>query len=121
MPGRAKGPATNQLTRSRGCGQDPVRKGDKGHRLSRWCEIGTRVSPGAKFAHLMESAAGGWLPRSGCVSRCKAPRAFKEKAAALLILGDTNEYLYWNFTTNARRGSLLHALDARVKGSGDVF
>jgi hypothetical protein len=47
---------------------------------------------------------------------CKAPRAFKDKAAALLILGDTNEYLYWNFTANARRGTLLYALDARSPG-----
>jgi hypothetical protein len=121
VPVRAEGPATDERTRSLGCGQDPGRKGDEVHRVSRRCEVATRVSPGAQLVHLTESAASGGLPRSGCVSRCKAPRAFKEKAAALLILGDTNEYLYWNFTTNARRGSLLHALDARVKGAGDVF
>jgi hypothetical protein len=57
VPGRAKGPAAIERTRSRGCGQDPVRKGDEVHRVSRQCEVATRVSPGAQLAHHRESAA----------------------------------------------------------------
>ena len=50
MPGRAKGPAAVERTRSRGGGQDPVRKGDEVHRVSQRCEVATRVSPGAQLA-----------------------------------------------------------------------
>ena len=57
MPGRAKGPAAVERTRSRGGGQDPVRKGDEVHRVSQRCEVATRVSPGAQLAHHRESAA----------------------------------------------------------------
>ena len=124
MPVRAQGPATDERTRSLGCGQDLDRKGEEVHRVSRRCEVTTRVSPGAQLVHLTESVASGWLPRSGCVSRssrCKTPRVFKDKETALLIRGDTNEYLYRNFTANARRGTLLYALDARIEGVGDVF
>ena len=55
--GRAKGPAAVERTRTRGCGQDPVRKGDEVHRVSQRCEVATRVSPGAQLAHHRESAA----------------------------------------------------------------
>jgi hypothetical protein len=42
---------------------------------------------------------------------CKAPRAFKDKAAALLILGATNEYLYWNLNCErSTRNLTLRAL-----------
>ena len=53
-------PSRDQRTRSRGCGQDPVRKGDEVHGVSRQCEVATRVSPGAQLAvlaHHRESAA----------------------------------------------------------------
>jgi hypothetical protein len=57
VPGRAKWPAVVEKTRSRCCGQDPVRKGDEVHRVSRQCEVATRVSPGSQLAHHRESAA----------------------------------------------------------------
>ena len=57
MPGQAKGPAAVERTRSRCCGQDPVRKGDEAHLVSRQCEVATRVSPGAQLAQHRESAA----------------------------------------------------------------
>jgi hypothetical protein len=60
VPGRAKGRAAIERTRSHGCGQNPVRKGDEVHRVSRQCEVATRVSPGAQLAvlaHHPESAA----------------------------------------------------------------
>ena len=57
VPGRDKGPAAIERTRSRGCGQDPVRKGDEVHRVSRQCEVAPRVSPSAQLAHHRESAA----------------------------------------------------------------
>jgi hypothetical protein len=59
MPGRAKGRAIVERTRSRGCGQSPVRKGDEVHRVSRRCEVPTRVSPGALLAHTESAAAAG--------------------------------------------------------------
>ena len=57
MPVRAQGPATDERTRSLGCGQDLDRKGEEVHRVSRRCEVTTRVSPGAQLAHHRESAA----------------------------------------------------------------
>jgi hypothetical protein len=53
------GPATDERTRSRGCGQDPACKGDEVHRISQRCEIATRVSPGAQLAHTESAAAAG--------------------------------------------------------------
>jgi hypothetical protein len=59
VPGRSKGPATVERTRSRGCGQDLVCKGDEVHRVSRRCEVATRVSPGAQLVHTESAAAAG--------------------------------------------------------------
>ena len=42
---------TDKETRNRGCGQEPGRKGDEVHRVSRWYGVATRISPGAKLAH----------------------------------------------------------------------
>ena len=58
-------PSTDEQTRSSGCGQDPVRKGDAVHRVSRWCEVATRISPGAQLAHHGEAAASGLTPLHG--------------------------------------------------------
>jgi hypothetical protein len=58
------GPATDERTRSRGCGQDPACKGDEVHRISQRCEVATRVSPGAQLAHHRERCSG-WLPQAG--------------------------------------------------------
>jgi hypothetical protein len=58
VPGRSKGPATVERTRSRGCGQDLVCKGDEVHRVSRRCEVATRVSPSAQLAHHRERCSG---------------------------------------------------------------
>jgi hypothetical protein len=38
------------------------------------------------------------------------------QGSSVVDLGDTNEYLYWNFTANARCGTLLDTLDARSPG-----
>ncbi len=51
VPGRTGSPATDERTRSCGRGQDPVRKSDKVHRVSRRCEVATLLSPGAQLAH----------------------------------------------------------------------
>jgi hypothetical protein len=38
------------------------------------------------------------------------------------MLEDTDEYLYWNFTVNDRRRTLLYALDARKRsGNGKTL
>jgi hypothetical protein len=59
--GRAIGPATDERTERRGCGQDPVRKGDEVHRVLRRCEVATSVSPGVQLVQHRESA-----PAAGC-------------------------------------------------------